>query len=170
MNKKEFNKYCATVMGYKSCYNEPYPFDVHEYYLSGKFICLVDDYNPYSDLNQLVDVVEVLSLRDEERFINTPLKSGEDIHKQFLEFVISYMIEDNKPKIGLVEKIVDKNYHSFESAILVGNMSETSIAKKTIEMVVDECIAAVLSETYDGGSGSMIAVNDVLDTLRDVKK
>ena len=53
MNKEEFNKYCAEVMGWA--------LDIENRYLDGiQFVIYAPDYSPYDDLNPRLPVVDEL--------------------------------------------------------------------------------------------------------------
>jgi hypothetical protein len=59
MNKDEFNRYCAEVVGYLII-EKVAPYQTYRYRTPYGAYIFVDSYRPYDDLNQMAEVVEKL--------------------------------------------------------------------------------------------------------------
>lgn len=88
MKAKEFNEYCAEVMGYLHKDGFFYQYEIEP-------SCKIR-YNPYEDLNQTAEVVEVLALREtppkpmwSNRVFGDKIYSGDSIKSILQEFIIS---------------------------------------------------------------------------------
>ena len=98
MNEREFNEYCAKVMGYKRGWKgkkEVFWLDDE-----GKRYLYLELYNPYNDLNQMAEVVEKL-LEDADIYIkgafpNKYMFDRDGVKQAIRDFIISTMEKDNE--------------------------------------------------------------------------